>query len=99
MLMRVCIRADRGRGQHDLRETGVVRVPELAAPGAIQFVDGFVLSLEPLAKRIMRFGILIERSGIFIIDLPSNDRRMTSIVLPLRDDPSCGFRIELEQGE
>ena len=93
-LMRIAIFWIARRWHQNLVEIGVVRVPELVAPCAVEGFDVAVFFAEPFAEGgVGNFG-LIEWIAVFVVDLPADDRGMISESIGHGFDDAAGGVVE-----
>ena len=90
MLMRVGVLRVAAGGEENLIEIGVVGVPELVAPGAVQCGDVAIFNAEPFSERAVGDFGLVEELAKFVVDLPADDGRVLAEMVGHRGDDAAG---------
>ena len=78
--------SERGIRQEYLLEVLVVRTPELAAPGIVEFLDGDIARAQPTLELLPRGGTEIGQRSGFIVQLPAPDPSVVSVAAGHRVD-------------
>src|SRR5665648_1292620 len=67
------------QGNVYLLKIAVSSTPEIISPGGIQHFNGFIFSLQPVAKTLLCICSVIQKTTWFIVELPTNHARIVSV--------------------